>query len=96
MLNQLGRYRETVDLGERAITAHKRVFGIEDPHTLIIMGVISEAYFRLRNNNIAINLEEKVVEGHERVLGKQHPRTQASMRHPLSMRSEKQRQQKQQ
>ncbi|KIM92942.1 hypothetical protein OIDMADRAFT_36187 [Oidiodendron maius Zn] len=81
---EAGRQRETLQLLETVVAAHRRALGEEHPDTLGSMHDLAISYSEAGRWQEALQLLEKVVAAHRRTLGEEHPDTLGSM-HDLAI-----------
>ena len=74
-----GKYSQAETVFTKTLDARRRLFGEENPQTLLTMGDPAELYERQGKYEQAEQLSTRVLEVQRRVLGEQHPETLLSM-----------------
>jgi len=79
VLGSLGKYREAVEVFERAVEIHSRIFGADHAFTLHCLEGLGLSYINLGRPNEATALFEDAFDLSKPALGLEHPRTLSYM-----------------
>jgi len=78
-LSKDGKFSAARQFDQTAVAICTKIFGLDDPRTLISMGSLAGDYVRLGQFEKAVEMTEKLFSTSQRILGRDHPDTWISM-----------------